>query len=367
MTRDPSVISQGTFAELLRSHREAAGLSQEALSARSGLTAEAISMLERGVRRAPRPSTVSLLAEALRLTPDDRREFSAAARSRRPIVQAAVAPQEPAPVAVASRWRLSVGVAWLAPLLKRIVPPRAKGRQLASIIAVVVLATAVIVAARLLFIQQHPPTLPSPRASTSPGVSTLVPSPVIASATPATAATPSSPPPLSASPATPPVAMQQPVQATPAPQRNLIPPASLIICSVLRMPPSAYQVMQSGSYAGPGTGGQQCDGRFSYTSTPTTATAAWPWPVGLIVPDSYPMVYIPNAHATAIVDYIAMDCGGSTRVLAQGVRQTAQGGWVRIGGSTRFSGCLKQVLIQSNEEHVDDMAAAAFGFLPTGA
>jgi len=57
------------FGALLRTLRIAAGLTQEALAARSGLSAQAISLLERGARRSPRPSTVVLLSTALRLTP----------------------------------------------------------------------------------------------------------------------------------------------------------------------------------------------------------------------------------------------------------------------------------------------------------
>src|SRR2546429_121060 len=69
-----------TFGELLRRHRAAGGLSQEALAVRAGLSREAISMLERGVRLAPRTSTVAILADALRLKPADRETLAAAAR-----------------------------------------------------------------------------------------------------------------------------------------------------------------------------------------------------------------------------------------------------------------------------------------------
>jgi transcriptional regulator with XRE-family HTH domain len=53
------------FGELLRRHREAAGLSQEELAERAGLTANSVSALERGERRRPHPQTVRALAEAL--------------------------------------------------------------------------------------------------------------------------------------------------------------------------------------------------------------------------------------------------------------------------------------------------------------
>jgi tetratricopeptide (TPR) repeat protein/DNA-binding XRE family transcriptional regulator len=56
-----------SFGALLRELREEATLTQEALAARCGLSANAISMLERGVRRSPRRRTVDLLSWALRL------------------------------------------------------------------------------------------------------------------------------------------------------------------------------------------------------------------------------------------------------------------------------------------------------------
>src|SRR5215471_11062333 len=62
-----------SFGQLLRQLRQDANLSQEALAARSGLSLNAVSMLERGVRRSPRRSTVELLSRALRLAPDDAR------------------------------------------------------------------------------------------------------------------------------------------------------------------------------------------------------------------------------------------------------------------------------------------------------
>jgi predicted ATPase/transcriptional regulator with XRE-family HTH domain len=60
------------FGGRLRRLREAAGLSQEELASRSGLTARAISMLERGERKRPYPHTVRSLAEALELSEGER-------------------------------------------------------------------------------------------------------------------------------------------------------------------------------------------------------------------------------------------------------------------------------------------------------
>jgi len=81
---------------MLRRHRVAAGLSQGALAARSGISSDAISMLERGVRSAPRGSTVARLAEALRLGPADRDALVAAAR-RRPEAAPAAGERPPEP------------------------------------------------------------------------------------------------------------------------------------------------------------------------------------------------------------------------------------------------------------------------------
>ena len=60
-----ATTNSATFGALLRRHRLAAGLSQEALAERAGLSARGVQDLERGVRLAPRPETVRLLADAL--------------------------------------------------------------------------------------------------------------------------------------------------------------------------------------------------------------------------------------------------------------------------------------------------------------
>jgi membrane protein implicated in regulation of membrane protease activity/DNA-binding XRE family transcriptional regulator len=69
-----------TFGELLRRHRLAAGLTQEALAERARLSVRAISDLERGLHRNPQRDTAHLLADALQLSPQDRAAFEAAAR-----------------------------------------------------------------------------------------------------------------------------------------------------------------------------------------------------------------------------------------------------------------------------------------------
>lgn len=68
------------LANLLRRFRLSAGLSQEALAERAGLSARAISDLERGLRIAPRPETVRMLTDALELTDEQHAELLQAAR-----------------------------------------------------------------------------------------------------------------------------------------------------------------------------------------------------------------------------------------------------------------------------------------------
>ena len=60
-------VDQVPFGEHLRRLRVAAGLSQEALAERAGLSVQAVGALETGKRRRPYPNTVSALADALGL------------------------------------------------------------------------------------------------------------------------------------------------------------------------------------------------------------------------------------------------------------------------------------------------------------
>ncbi len=72
-----------TFGDRLRRARVAAGLSQEQLAERAGVSARGISDLERGVRGAPRPDILALLLDALRLPPAERAAMLAAVRRSR--------------------------------------------------------------------------------------------------------------------------------------------------------------------------------------------------------------------------------------------------------------------------------------------
>ena len=72
------------FGNLLRRYRLAAGLSQEQLAERAKISPNGISALERGYRRNPQRETVALLAGALMLSDDQRKEIEAAARAGAP-------------------------------------------------------------------------------------------------------------------------------------------------------------------------------------------------------------------------------------------------------------------------------------------
>jgi predicted ATPase/DNA-binding CsgD family transcriptional regulator/transcriptional regulator with XRE-family HTH domain len=72
-----------SFGELLRSHRVAAGLTQEELAATAELSVRGIADLERGTRRFPYLDTVQRLSRSLGLSPTQRDAFVAA--GRRPV------------------------------------------------------------------------------------------------------------------------------------------------------------------------------------------------------------------------------------------------------------------------------------------
>src|SRR5438874_4256476 len=72
-----------SFGALLRRYRTTAGLTQEELAAQAGLSARAITYLERGVRRFPYPDTVQRLGQALQLDEARCAELRAASRRLR--------------------------------------------------------------------------------------------------------------------------------------------------------------------------------------------------------------------------------------------------------------------------------------------
>ncbi len=81
MEHEGRLTVSSDFANLLRRHRLAAGLSQEGLAERARMSSVAISALERGQRRRPQRETLALLIGALALDGEQRAQFEAAARS----------------------------------------------------------------------------------------------------------------------------------------------------------------------------------------------------------------------------------------------------------------------------------------------
>src|SRR5215217_6389166 len=71
---------ESDFGGLLRRYRVAAGLTQEELAERAGVSTRGISDLERGAHGLPRKDTLQLLLDALALAPADRATLVAAAR-----------------------------------------------------------------------------------------------------------------------------------------------------------------------------------------------------------------------------------------------------------------------------------------------
>ena len=88
----PPLGSVPAFSELLRRLRLVAGLTQEELAERSGVSGRSISDFERGLPHRPRPDTLALLAEALGLSPAQRAALVAAGR-RPSAVSAPAAPR----------------------------------------------------------------------------------------------------------------------------------------------------------------------------------------------------------------------------------------------------------------------------------
>jgi predicted ATPase/DNA-binding XRE family transcriptional regulator len=76
---EPTAARAAGFGELLRRYRLDAGLTQEALAERAGLSVRGISDLERGLKQRPHRDTVRMLADALALTPPQRAALVAAA------------------------------------------------------------------------------------------------------------------------------------------------------------------------------------------------------------------------------------------------------------------------------------------------
>ncbi len=84
------------FGELLRFHRAAAGLTQDELAERAGLSVRGLRYLERGLRR-PYPDTVHRLADALALSLEERGSLVAVLRAPTAVGDDGVGGGVPAP------------------------------------------------------------------------------------------------------------------------------------------------------------------------------------------------------------------------------------------------------------------------------
>ncbi len=79
MATNPDRGAPPKFGELLRGYRVSAGLTQEALAEKAGLSARGLSDLERGLRRRPHAETVRRFVAALGLHGEDQSRFEACA------------------------------------------------------------------------------------------------------------------------------------------------------------------------------------------------------------------------------------------------------------------------------------------------
>jgi transcriptional regulator with XRE-family HTH domain len=112
---------QPSFGALLRRYRLAAGISQERLAERAGLSVQALSALENGRRQAPYRHTVAVLARALGLPPDE----AAALESTVVRERVSALAQDSAPSAL-DRETPPAGDAGMAAPLRLLAPPTAR-------------------------------------------------------------------------------------------------------------------------------------------------------------------------------------------------------------------------------------------------
>ena len=116
-----------TLGGLLRRHRDAAGLTQEELAERAGVSARTISDVERGLRDGVYHETAARIAVGLGLAGDERARFEAATRRRRPrLGQPAEGSWKPAGAPPVPPARLIGREKELAAILARLRDPRVR-------------------------------------------------------------------------------------------------------------------------------------------------------------------------------------------------------------------------------------------------
>ena len=99
---------------MLRTHREAAGLTQQELSTRAGISTAAVRDLEQGRTRRPHPRTTRALATALRLDATDAEQLHREARGVRQTVR------PPASLAAEPTADAEINILVLGPLVVRV-------------------------------------------------------------------------------------------------------------------------------------------------------------------------------------------------------------------------------------------------------
>lgn len=107
--------SPGRLADLIRAHRHRAGLTQQELAAKAGLSLAALRDLEQGRRSRPRRGSLAALADALGLDAIQAAELAAAASRRRLFTARESDPPHPGPPRAPGSTRSGSGI-WLAVL-----------------------------------------------------------------------------------------------------------------------------------------------------------------------------------------------------------------------------------------------------------
>ena len=93
-----AAVETAGFGALLKGYRVAAGLTQEELAERAGLSPRAISDLERGARQAPQATTLRLLSDGLALATGERAALEASVvRHRQPRADSSTTGASPSP------------------------------------------------------------------------------------------------------------------------------------------------------------------------------------------------------------------------------------------------------------------------------